>query len=305
MRLPLTALALSALLVAGLPAAASPATPPATGPGCHAWTNAPVASGLGVLENLAFDGRGGLLLSAGSLGGAGSLLRRTADGTTTTLVADVSGPGGIVVDGASAYFTTGNTFQSGLFGTTDGTIDRVDLDTGAHTTVARGLIMPNGMIAGPNGGFLVSRDVGSSSRMTEVRPDGSQATYAPRATSTNGMAYDAARHLLYVDSTFNPTTTISVVNTLDPTAAPRVIKLPGLGPLNAADDLALGPDGKLYVTLNVAGKVVQVDPDTGQVCTLARGIAFASSVRFGAGPGWDATSLYVTSFLGTVTRLTP
>jgi glucose/arabinose dehydrogenase len=301
-RLPLAILAVSALLVAGLPAAAPAAT--AAGPGCHTWTRSTVATGLGTLENLGFDGRGGLLLSSGTLGGPGKVLRRTPDGATTTLVANLTGPGGIVVAGSTAYFTTGNGITSGLLGSKDGTIESVDLDTGARATVATGLTMPNGMIAGPEGGFLVSRDLGSSTRMTEVRADGTRATYAPSATSTNGMAYDAARHRLYVDSTFNPTTTISVIDTLHPTARPRVITLPGLGPLNGADDLTLGADGYLYVALNVAGKVVRVDPDTGGVCTLTSGLPFPSSVRFGAGPGWDAESLYVTSFTGKVSRLT-
>lgn len=304
MRLPVTLLAVSALLVAGLPATGAPATG-ATGPGCHRWTRSTVASGLGTLENLGFDGRGGLLLSAGSFAGSGALLRATPDGATTTLVPDVTGPGGIVVDGGTAYFTTGNTAASGLFGATDGTIESIDLDTGARATVARGLTMPNGMIAGPDGGFLVSRDLGSSTRMTEVRPDGTRATYAPKVTSTNGMAHDAAAHRLYVASTFNPVTTISVVDTTHPEARPRVLRIPGIGPLNAADDLTLGADGYLYVTLNVAGKVVRVDPVTGGVCTVAGGLPFASSVRFGAGPGWDPESLYVTSFRGTVTRLSP
>ena len=292
----------SALLV--VPATAVPATG-VPAPECHYWTKTPVASGLGVLENLGFDGRGGLLLSSGRTGGPGSLLRRTPDGTTSTLVPNVNGPGGIVIDGDTAYFTTGNSIPAGLFGTKDGTIDSVDLDTGVRSTMASGLTAPNGMIAGPNGGFLVSRDFGTSTRMTEVRADGTKATYAPKVTSTNGMAYDEASHRLYVASTFNPTTTISVVDTHHPDATPRVIKLPGLGPLNASDDLTLGADGFVYVALNVAGKVVRVDPDTGGLCTVGKGLPFASSVRFGAGPGWDAESLYVTSFLGKVTRLTP
>jgi sugar lactone lactonase YvrE len=303
-RLPVTVLAVSALLVAGVLAAAAPAAT-APGPGCHTWMRSTVATGLGTLENLGFDGRGGLLLSSGTLAGAGKVLRRTSDGATATLVPNVSGPGGIVVDGSTAYFTTGNGITSGLLGTKDGTIQSIDLDTGERATVASGLTMPNGMIAGPDGGFLVSRDLGSSTRMTEVRPDGTRATYAPLATSTNGMAYDAASHRLYVDSTFDPTTTISVIDTLNPTAKPRVIKIPGIGPLNSADDLTLGADGYLYVALNVAGKVVRVDPDTGGVCTLTSGLPFPSSVRFGAGPGWDAGSLYVTSFTGKVSRLTP
>ena len=119
------------------------------------------------------------------------------------------------------------------------------------------------------------------------------------------MAVDLARNQFYVVSTFNPTTEVFVIDLDNPTAAPRTIQIPGLGPLNAADDIVLGADGQLYVALNVAGSVVRVNPDTGAQCTIAKGLPFASSLRFGAGPGWDANSLYVTSFLGTLTRLTP
>ena len=59
------------------------------------------------------------------------------------------------------------------------------------------------------------------------------------------------------------------------------------------------------MTLNLAGKVVRVDPVSGATCLVAHGVPFASSLRFGRGPGWDSASLYVTSFTGTVTRLTP
>lgn len=272
---------------------------------CEPWTKTRVASGYGVLENLAFDGRGSMLLSETSLVGSGALVARTADGAKRTVVPDVKGPGGIVIDGRVAYFNTGNTIASGLLGTKDGTIDRVDLDTGERSTVARGLSMPNGLIAIPDG-FLVSRDapVGPST-MTLIRPDGSRSSYAPTATSTNGMAYDAPRHTVYADSTFNVTTTISIVDADNPGEKPEVRHIPGLGPLNSADDLTLGSDGLLYVALNVAGKVVSVDPDTGATCTIATGVPFVSSVRFGSGPGWDAASLYATSFLGTVTKLSP
>ncbi len=276
-------------------------------PACS-WHKERVASGLGTLENLSFDGTGGLLLSSGSPAGAGAILRLTPDGGTTTVVPEVAGPGGHVVEGRTLYFTTGNSLAEGflgLFGRAVGTISAVDLDTGATRVVADRLVMPNGMIRLPDGSFLVSRDVGAPGRTTRVHPDGSREVFAPAVTSTNGMAYDASRDEVYIASTFNPRTTISVVDLADPAAAPRVITLHGLGPLNAADELTLGPDGYLYVALNLAGLVLRVDPVSGAACRVARGILLASSLRFGNGPGWDPASLYVTSFRGTVTKLTP
>jgi hypothetical protein len=310
-RIPSTSLRLAGALLFGLVAALVPAAPGATAPPaapCPAWHKQQVAAGLGTLENLSFDGVGGLLLSQGSPTGKGAILRLTAAGARSTVVPAVTGPGGHVIDGRTLYFTTGNSIIEGflgLFGRAVGTISAVDLDTGQTRVVADRLVMPNGMIRLPDGSFLVSRDVGAPGRTTRVYPDGSREVFAPKVTSTNGMAYDADAGVVYIASTFNPATTISAVDLDHPNASPRVIRLPGPGPLNAADDLTLGADGYLYVALNLAGQVVRVDPDTGASCIVARGIPLASSLRFGSGPGWDAGSLYVTSFRGTVTRLSP
>lgn len=294
----------AAVLIASTISVAAPSSS-AQAATCPAWTKSTVAKGYGLLENLAFDGRGALLLSEGSLGGTpGGLRALSATGVRTTVVPDVASPGGIVVDGRTAYFNTGDGLASGLFNIADGTIEKVDLDTGAVATVASGLVMPNGLTRLPDGDFVVSRDLGQGSMM-RVTPAGVATPFAPLATSTNGMAVDVARNQFYVDSTFDLTTVINVIDLDDPAAPPRKIVIPGLGPLNAADDLTLGPDGNLYVALNVAGSVVRVDPDTGARCTIAKGLPFVSSLRFGNGPGWDPASLYTTSFTGFVTRLQP
>jgi len=274
--------------------------------GCGNWAKTTVASGFDSLENLAFDGRGGLLLSELSLTGSGGGLRRlTADGARS-LAAPVESPGGIVISGGTAYVNSGNAFLSGVTGNPDGKIVAVDLDSGAMTTVVSGLHMPNGLAQLPDGGFAVSRDLGTESVVTRVNADGTGARpLAPELTFTNGLAYDPARRKLFVSTTFEATTTIAAIDIDHPDAAPIRFTLPGFGPLNSADDLTVGPDGAVYVALNAAGRIVRVDPDTGADCTIAEGLPFSTSVRFGRGPGWDARSAYVTSFLGTVTRLTP
>ncbi|QLY32551.1 SMP-30/gluconolactonase/LRE family protein [Nocardia huaxiensis] len=273
--------------------------------GCGQWTASTVASGYGTLENLAFDGRGGLLLSEVSLGGSGGGLQRlTADGVRAT-VAEIESPGGIVVTGTTAFVNSGNTARSGLSDAADGSIRAVDLTTGAITTAATGLTMPNGLAQLPDGGFVVSRDLGADTTLTRVAPDGSTHPLAPGLTSTNGLAYDPARRKLFVSTTFDAVSTLAAFDADNLTAEPARITIPGPGPLNAADDLTVGPDGAVYVALNVLGQVVRVDPETQRTCVVASGLPFTTSVRFGSGPGWDAHSLYATSFLGTVTRLTP
>lgn len=272
---------------------------------CGRWAASPVASGFGVLENLAFDGHGGLLLSEVPASGSGGALHRLGADGSREVLAQASSPGGIVVAGDTAYFTTGGSLRSGLSGRADGTIDALDLTQGTVSTVVSGLTAPNGLAQLPDGSFVVSRDLGSPTTLTRVDGNGSGAKpFVTELTSTNGIAYSAARRKLFVSTTFDPTTTLAAIDLDHPDAAPGRITLPGYGPLNAADDLTVGPDGDIYLALNAAGRIVRIDPDTAASCVIADGIPFATSARFGAGPGWDPRALYVTSFTGAVTRLT-
>lgn len=275
-------------------------------PMCGGWRADPVVAGMGPLENLAFDGRGGMLLSEQSAvdPAAGTVWTVRPDGSRTPLRERVPGPGGIVVRDGAAYVTTGNSAPSGLTGTPDGTIERIDLDTGRADTVARGLVMPNGLAPLSGGRWVVSRDLGSPTSMTVVGPDGDAAPFAPGITSTNGLAYDPASRALYVARTFDPVTTVERIPVDGSPTPPASYRFPGWGPANAADDLAVGSDGAVYVTHNVGARVVRIEPGTGATCVVADHLWLASSVRPGSGPGWDPHALYVTSLAGTVTALT-
>lgn len=272
---------------------------------CGRWSASTVASGYQMLENLAFDGRGGLLLSELPFSGSGGALQLLRAEGSRSIAAAVNTPGGIVVSGATAYVTTGSDIVGGLTGRASASIRAVDLDTGAVTTVADRLTAPNGLARLPDGGFVVSRDIGEPSTLTRIAPDGARTVLAPELTSTNGLAYDPARRKLFVSTTFDATTTLAAVDVDRPASPPARIAIPGFGPLNAADDLTVGRDGHVYLTLNLAGRVLRVDPATGRSCVITDGLPFVTSVRFGAGPGWDAESLYATSFSGTITRLRP
>src|SRR3954470_7605680 len=183
---------LAALLV--LPATASAET-------CSSWTQRTIASGLGSLENLAFDGRGGLLLSATS---NNAIERLTPDGRVTTLVPGVNAPGGLAVRGRTLFFNTGDAAASGVLGRADGTLERFDLDRGVRATVASGLTMPNGLAFLPDGSAVTSRDLGSGTGITRVpvRTGGSAQPNWAALDDTNGMAVDPTGRWLYVDQTF-------------------------------------------------------------------------------------------------------
>lgn len=277
-------------------------TPPATAgtEDCAPRGVTTIATGFGPLENLAFDGRGGLLVSDNSFTGAGAVRRIGRDGAVDT-VAEVRGPGGIVVDGSTVYLNTGNVTASGLFDIPDGTVDAIDLDTGERRTVAAGVVMPNGLGLLPEGSLLTSRDVGAVG-LTYVPADGG----APQVVRTdlgsvNGIAVDGDD--VYLVTTFDVVNRVHILDAHDLTGPVRSIDLPGPGPVQAPDDLTVGPDGALYIALNAAGAVLRVDPATGERCRVAAGIPLISSVAFGSGPGWDPDTLYTTGFDGTVHAL--
>jgi sugar lactone lactonase YvrE len=296
MRTLLAALALAAF-IAAVP------TSDAAGPECTTWTQKTIKGGLGSLENLEFDGTGGLLLSAS---GPGAIQRLMPDGTVSTLVPDVNAPGGQRLVGRALYFNTGDAVASGLAGTPDGTLERFDLDTGVRTTFASGLTMPNGLAVLPNGDFVVSRDIGSGTGITRIPADDPahpQTNWAA-IDDQNGMAVDPTGTWLYADQTFTADSAVYRIRIADPSDKSVVATLTGPTP-KGLDDLTIDEKGVLYLAANGTGEVIRLDPATKEHCTIATGLQNPSSLKFGRGPGWETGHLYVTSFDGTVRELTP
>lgn len=267
------------------------------------WRATTVASGLGSLENLGFDGSGTMLVSR-TVGTSGQLYRLTPDGKGSTFVPNVAAPGSITVADGAAYFTTGNNFLSGVFGSKDGTIARVDLGTGALTTIATRLTMPNGMVRLPDGSFVVSRNIGWTTGLTRISADGTRETrLAPSVTMANGLAYDAAHNAVVASMDLHPVSTLAIVDIDDPSHI-RTVNLGLFGLFGFPDDLTVGPDGLIYLAMD-GGDIVRIDPGRHAACILASGMFGSTSVRFGAGTGWDPQALYSTDLFGTVRKLTP
>ncbi|WP_450104198.1 SMP-30/gluconolactonase/LRE family protein [Rhodococcus triatomae] len=290
---------------ASTPAAAPESTAPANPPACVPWKVSTVADGFGVLENLAFDGDGTMLLSESIPFGDGAIRTLTPSGEAGTLVSDVQSPGGIVVDGDRVVFTTGNNVMAGLWGSANGTVDAVDRDGGNHTTLTEGLSMPNGLALLDGGDLLVTHAFGDEPGLTRIPASDptSAATVRTDVGSANGLFSTPTS--VYVGNTVDRSTEVHVLDAGDLTGEVTTLTLPGGGAANAGDDLTVDADGLVYIALNGAGKVVRVDPATGDTCEIATDLPMTSSVRFGSGTGWDSTSLYATSFAGTVHRLTP
>lgn len=296
-------LACAAALGLGLTVPAAAESSLGRAPGCPQWDVTTVAAGYGMLENLAFDGHGAMLLSETSFVAPGAVRTLDASGGRGTLVDGVSSPGGLAVVGDDVYVATGNSAISGLFGTADGTVDVVNLRTRERRTVAGGLVMPNGLARLGDGDLLTTRNVGAAG-LTRI-PAGSDRPESVRTDlgTVDGVATDGTD--VFLTTSFDPVSELKILSAHDLRGPVRTIPLPGIGLLNVADDLTVGPDGAVYVAYNAGGTVLRVDPVSGATCEVASGLLATSAVKFGDGPGWDAQSLYATGFDGTVRKLTP
>jgi sugar lactone lactonase YvrE len=296
--------AMSMLAVAfGLPAAA-PTVASAAQPGCVPYTQRVLASGLGSLENLEFDGGGGMFLSASQ---PKAIQRLTRNGHVSTVVPNVASPGGLRKRGRFLYFNTGDSAQSGVLGLSDGTLSRYDLVTHRVTVRAPGLTMPNGLVFLPGGDAVVSRDLGSGTGITRIRAKDPRHPWFGWANldDTNGLAVDPTGRWLYVDQTFTADSAVYRISIAEPHRMSVVATLGDAGVPKGLDDLTIGRRGDLYLAANGAGQVIRLNPRTGARCVIASGLMNPSSLKFGRGRGWPVRSLYVTSFDGTVRELTP
>lgn len=277
---------------------------PAAHAACAEWSESTVVSDQGLLENLAFDRTGGMLLSANT---QRAILRVNRRRSVKPLIEDVNAPGGLRVRGRVLYFNTGNSLASGLQDLTDGTIDRFHLKRERRSTWARGLTMPNGLAFLPNGDAVVSRDIGTGTGVTRIRarrPGLPQFNWAT-LDDTNGLAVDPGGRWLYAVATFVPGSPVYRIRIANPSRVRLVAELADGGPLKGLDDIAIDRRGRLYVTANLTGEVIRLNPESGATCAIAEGLPNPSAAKFGRGRGWSKSSLYVTGFDGTVRRLAP
>lgn len=288
------ACAIATVFVAAAPMAQ--ATPDAT---CQRWQATTVASGLGALENLEPDGRGGFYLSAIN---DGRLLHVDENGSSTTVLTGLDHPAGLRLSGSSLYFLTGNNP-----GTARGTLQRLDLATGQSTTLLTGLPAPNGLLFLPDGDLIFSQLTVPPRGIDRYNPGTGQHTKSWSTTPLpNGLALTLDRTALFTEN--SALSTILRVPLDKPDVTSTVARLPGL--IAGSDDMQATRDGTLYVAGDTSGEVYAVNTSTGRVCTIAKGLSQLAlppngptSVRVGPGP--DGNALYVTAIDGKLRRLQP
>ncbi len=275
------------------------------------------ANGRGVLENLFFDGGGGLWVTGGR-----EVLRFAPDGSSKVMFSDLAGagamargPGGDLFMGVAAdpRDVTGGARPSAEVWRFNGA------DPAVHAVYASGLPAANGLAFDDDGNLYVSDDL-SRGPVRVPAEDPAAWTVWGDVYSANGLiVHDGG---LLAALTFDQSSPIVRLDLADPGAVSTVAELsfgtatlePGFHapgdpdlPLvpKGLDDMALAADGFLYVTANGAGELLRVDPADGSACVAADGLRNPSSVRQATGFGdWDG-ALFMTDFGGSITVVWP
>jgi sugar lactone lactonase YvrE len=294
--------------------------PPLTQPQCRDVTASVsvFAGGVPLLdwrEELAFDGHGGMWVSRLE---RNVIERYNPRGAVIKSVA-VPGPGGVVL-GRDGLLYVNSLPNSG------GVAQVVRFDPlAAHpvpTTYVTNLPGVNGSAFDGKGNLYISTE-GSAPSVLKIRPNGTRDLSWERAASfafANGLA--VAGPNLYAAVTEDQRSPIERIPLDDP-AAHKVIAEESLGVaslepklylppdltkpllLQALDDLAVGPDRKLYVVGFLGGQLLRVDPVSGKACAVVTGLATPTAVQFPFGFGRFIASrdLFVTEASGDVLRV--
>jgi sugar lactone lactonase YvrE len=164
-------------------------------------------------------------------------------------------------------------------------------------------IIPNALAVEPAGGVFVS-DV-ATSQILHVAPDRAviPVVVGAEAAGAAGAAYDTGRGLLYYTS--GPSVRRVAVDAAGhPTGAPSVFAtLPG----TRLDGIVLDACGNAYVVDSDPSAarfaLWRVRGDTAAARRIATFDDWVSGAQFGAGPGYDDRSIYVSSITGKVFRV--
>ena len=171
----------------------------------------------------------------------------------------------------------------------------IDPATGMWEPIATDLGAPNFVVITPWDTILVSDDTRGESTIDEVTWDGDVSAWSVGVPTPNGMVFSLDQRTLYVASTLEEPGLWRVPVSEDGEAGTpeKWVSFDGTTP----DGVAIDSEGNVYVALNVAAQIAQVDPE-GTVTIIAENVHTAASLAFGQGD-FDPCSIYATSLFGT------
>lgn len=239
---------------------------------------------------------------------SGRIYRFDAPGEDPEVLATVPGgldaPLPLGANGGALAWTPDGTLLVGYgsqpwFGdvTRNGSIAKVDSDTGKLTPFVTGLSSANGMAVAHDGVIYATNDFGTL--VGRVTPDGRVDPDWARLPSANGAALDSANRYLYVGRTFvNPG--VSRIPLADPGKPESLVTYTGLDSANTPDGVTLDSLDRPVVPLNLPGTIVRVTGPE-QTCELGGGLPTSSVLTYGRGSsGFAKGKLYRAGFDGRI-----
>jgi sugar lactone lactonase YvrE len=238
-------------------------------------------------EGITFDAEGNLFVSAIEEDANDQLLAFMPDGTFEP-VAEAESILGLEshADGILAA------------GIDTGELLLIDPVTGTTEVIAQDLGAPNFVLTTPWDTILVSDDSPGEDTIDEVTWEGVVSTWVEGVPTPNGMVFSLDHRTLYVASTFEEPGLWRVPVSVDGQAGtPEIwVSFPS-PPATTPDGVAIDSEGNVYVALNVAARIAQVNPD-GDWSIIAEDVSSVASLAFGQGE-FDPCSIYATSLFGT------
>jgi gluconolactonase len=161
-----------------------------------------------------------------------------------------------------------------------------------------GLSAPEGPVALPDGTWLVVEGAAERGCVTHLSADGATKRVVKKTGRPNGLAVDA-EGVIWVAESKVPSLLRLTMDGKSEVVATACDGDPFLFP----NDLCFGPDGAVYLTdsgvqidsfapnnqirsdymnVNYDGRVYRVEPDTGRVTLIDRGICFTNGIAFDA-----------------------
>lgn len=240
-------------------------------------------------EGIAFGPDGLLYVTADN-----ALWRFTADGTPTRVVELASGLGLAPTPTGVVVARQGESYPPTLV---DGGLTLVE-GSGQVTELSTTIESGNAVMRLDSGDFIVADNL--SAKLQLVTLAGETRELEADVPSPNGLGYSPDHRSIYVNSTF---TTRGQLTRFDvgsdglPVASSATV-IAEMGPRSTPDGIVIDAKGRVYVAANLQSKLVRVDPATGEKRDVITGINAPASMAFGAGPGFDPCSLYITALFG-------
>jgi DNA-binding beta-propeller fold protein YncE len=222
----------------------------------------PVVTGLASPEGIAFDDAGTLYAVEDVQGGR--LVKISEDGSTTTLTADLDAPEGVAwrVRDDTLYVTESNAqFASFPQDPILTHVTAISPHTGVATRVLTDtLVSYAGITVGPNGLLYVTNEasgwISTASVFTVDPEDGTRSLFASDLLAPEGLRFDDGRFPLYVaeEDTGDGEGRLSRI-------AADGSHVPFCTGFHTIEDVALDPDGRLYVSEDGSGSIILIQAE--------------------------------------------